>query len=77
MKAFEAYDDAFTIQFPNGCLISVSWEQERIATGANPQWKSPVFQAMQDGWYSTSRRSNGIHLNMATLRSCETCQHWK
>lgn len=27
MNAYEQYEDAFSIQFENGCIISVSWDE--------------------------------------------------
>lgn len=65
MKAFEAYDDAFTIQFPNGCLISVSWDAgtysdrgkstvEVACFSSNARWmlfdfKTKQWHTLEDG----------------------------
>lgn len=45
MKAFEAYDDAFTIQFPNGCLISVSWDAGTYCDGGKSTVEVACFSS--------------------------------
>jgi len=79
MKAFEAYDDAFTIQFPNGCLISVSWDAGTYCDGgkstvevacfsSNARWM--VFDFKTKQWH-TLEDGTEVMRNLSALEVTE------
>ena len=79
MKAFEAYDDAFIIQFPNGCLISVSWDAGTYCDGgkstvevacfsSNARWM--VFDFKTKQWH-TLEDGTEVMRNLSALEVTE------
>ena len=79
MKAFEVYDDAFTIQFPNGCLILVSWDAGAYCDGgkstvevacfsSNARWM--VFDFKTKQWH-TLEDGTEVMRNLSALEVTE------
>jgi len=80
MKAFEAYDDAFTIQFPNGCLISVSWDAGTYCDGgkstvevacfsSDARWM--VFDFKTKQWHTLEYGNSEVMRDLSALEVTE------